>query len=110
MTTYSGLALVDHVLRLYRLQVRIKETFKHYQFSGDYHIGDILFVLLVMLLLGAERLQHIDYIRSDPLIWTGRLSAPKAILAGLLRGTIRLSEAPTLISLLPPMWQRRDIS
>ncbi len=67
MTTYSGLALVDHVLRLYRLQVRLKETFKHYRFSGDYHIGDILFILLVMLLLGAERLQHIDYLRSDPL-------------------------------------------
>jgi hypothetical protein len=67
MTTYSGLALVDHVLRLYRLQVRLKETFKHYRFSGDYHIGDILFVLLVMLLLGVERLQHIDYLRSDPL-------------------------------------------
>jgi hypothetical protein len=35
MTTYSGLALVDHVLRLYRLQARLKETFKQYQFSGD---------------------------------------------------------------------------
>jgi len=67
MTTYSGLALVDHVLRLYRLQARLKETFKTYQLSGDYHIGDILFVLVVMLLVGAERLQHIDYLRSDPL-------------------------------------------
>ena len=67
MTTYSGLALVDHVLRLCRLQARLKETFKTYQLSGDYHIGDILFVLVVMLLVGAERLQHIDYLRSDPL-------------------------------------------
>jgi hypothetical protein len=67
MTTYSGLALVDHVHRLFRLQARLKETFKHHRFSGDYHIGDILFVLVVMLLLGAERLQHIDYLRSDPL-------------------------------------------
>lgn len=67
MTTYSGLALVDHVLQLYRLQGRLKETFKRYHFFGDYHIGDILFVLVVMLLLGAERLQHIDYLRSDPL-------------------------------------------
>src|SRR4030066_2187612 len=67
MTTYSGRAVVDHVLRLYRLQVRLKETFKHYRFSGDYHIGDILFVLLVMLLWGVERLQHIDYLRSGPL-------------------------------------------
>ncbi len=55
------------MFRLYRLHARIKETFKHYHFSGDSHIGDILFVLLVMLLLGAERLQHIDYLRSDPL-------------------------------------------
>jgi hypothetical protein len=67
MTTYSGLALVDHVLRLYRLQARLKETFKQYQLEGDYHIGDILFVLVMMILLGAERLQHIDYLRSDPL-------------------------------------------
>lgn len=67
MTTYSGLALVEHVLRLYRLQARLKETFKQYQLGGDYHIGDILFILVVMLLLGAERLQHIDYLRSDPL-------------------------------------------
>jgi hypothetical protein len=67
MTTYSELTLVEHVLQLYRLQFRLKETFKHYRFSGDYHIGDILFTLVVMLLLGAERLQHIDYLRSDPL-------------------------------------------
>jgi hypothetical protein len=67
MTTYSGLALIEHVLQLYRLQVRLKETFKHYRFSGDYHIGDVLFTLVVMFLLGAERLQHIDYLRSDPL-------------------------------------------
>ena len=66
MTTYSGLTLVDHVLRLYCLQARLKETFKQYHLGGDYHIGDILFVLVVMLLLGAERLQHIDYLRSDP--------------------------------------------
>ena len=67
MTSYSGLTFVEHVLRLYRLQARLKETFNQYQLRGDYHIGDILFVLVVMLLLGAERLQHIDYLRSDPL-------------------------------------------
>ena len=67
MTSYSGLALIDHVLRLYRIQGRLKESLRQYRFSGDYHVGDILFVLVVMLLLGAERLQHIDYLRSDPL-------------------------------------------
>jgi hypothetical protein len=67
MTTYSGLSLVDHYFRLYQIHSRIKQTFKTYGFKGDYSIGDILFVMLIMLLLGAERLQHIDFIRSDPL-------------------------------------------
>jgi len=67
MTTYSGLSLVDHYFRLYQIHSRIKQTFKSYGFKGDYSIGDILFVILIMLLLGAERLHHIDFIRSDPL-------------------------------------------
>jgi hypothetical protein len=67
MTTYSGLTLIDHYLRLYRIHSRIKKTFKRYSVKGDYSIGDILFVLLIMLLLGAERLHHINYLKTDPL-------------------------------------------
>lgn len=67
MTTYSGLVLVDHFLKLYKIHSRIKETFRCYKFRGDYSIGDILFVLLMMILVGAERLQHVDYLKSDPL-------------------------------------------
>jgi hypothetical protein len=67
MTTYSGLSLIDHYFRLYQIHSRIKQTFKTFGFKGDYHIGDILFVILIMLLVGAERLQHIDFLRSDPL-------------------------------------------
>lgn len=67
MTTYSGLTLIDHYLRLYRIHARVKQNLKAYGFKGDYGIGDILFILLIMLLIGAERLQHIDYLRTDPL-------------------------------------------
>jgi hypothetical protein len=67
MTTYSGLSLVDHYFKLYRIHYRIKKTFRSYGFKGDYSVGDIIFILLIMLLLGAERLQHIDFIRNDPL-------------------------------------------
>lgn len=67
LTTYSGLVLIDHFFRLYQIHSRIKETFRRYNFSGDYSIGDILFVLLIMVLLGAERLQHLDYLKNDPL-------------------------------------------
>ena len=67
MTSYSGLVLIDHFLRLYAIHQRIKKTFKSYGFKGDYCVGDILFTLLIMLLIGAERLQHLDYLKSDPL-------------------------------------------
>jgi len=67
MTTYSGLVLIDHFLRLYRIHARIKNAFRDYKFKGDYHLGDILFVLLIMILLGAERLQHLEYLKTDPL-------------------------------------------
>ncbi len=67
MTTYSGLTLIDHYLRIYRIHRRIKKGLNSYGFKGDYSIGDILFILLIMVFLGAERLQHIDYLRTDPL-------------------------------------------
>ena len=67
MTTYSGLTLVDYYLRIYKIHRRLKDTLNSYGFKGDYSIGDILFILIVMLLIGTERLQHIDYLRSDPL-------------------------------------------
>ena len=67
MTTYSGLTLIDHYFRIYKIHRRLKDTLHAYTFKGDYSIGDILFILIVMLLIGTERLQHIDYLRSDPL-------------------------------------------
>jgi hypothetical protein len=67
MTTYAGLTLIDHYLKLYRIHLRLKRTVKSYGFKGDYGIGDILFIMLIMILIGAERLQHIEYLRNDPL-------------------------------------------
>ena len=67
MTTYSGLTLIDHYFRLYKIHHRLINSMQPYGFKGDYSIGNILFLLLVMLLIGAERLQHIDYLKSDPL-------------------------------------------
>jgi hypothetical protein len=67
MTTFSGLTLIDHYLRIYRIHRRLKQCLKGHGFKGDYNIGDILFILLVMVFIGAERLQHVDYLRTDPL-------------------------------------------
>jgi len=67
MTTYAGLTLIDHYLRLYRIHSRLKQAVKSYGFKGDYGICDILFLLLIMVLIGAERFQHICYLKTDPL-------------------------------------------
>lgn len=67
MTTYAGLTLIGHYLRLYRIHSRLKQTVNRYGFNGDYGIGDILFILVIMILIGAERLQHIEYLKNDPL-------------------------------------------
>jgi hypothetical protein len=67
MTTYSGLTFIDHFLRLYGIHRRIKASLKPYNFKGDYHIGDILYVLLITVFLGAERLRHLEYLKNDPL-------------------------------------------
>ena len=45
MTTYSGLTLLDHYFRIYKIHRRLKDTLKAYGFKGDYNIGDILFIL-----------------------------------------------------------------
>lgn len=67
MTTYSGLTLIDYYLRIYDVHHRLKKAMKGYDFSGDYSMGDLLFTLLIMILIGAERLSHIEYLRTDPL-------------------------------------------
>ena len=67
MTTYSGLTLIDHCLKLYHINLRLRQTLKSFGFKGDYSIGDILLILLIMILIGTERLQHIDYVKDDPL-------------------------------------------
>jgi hypothetical protein len=67
MTTFSGLVFIDHFVRLYKIHSRVNKAFKYYEFKGDYSVGDILFTLLIMLLVGAERVSHIEYLRDDPL-------------------------------------------
>ena len=67
MTSFAGLTLIHHYLRLYGIHRRLCQAMKSYGFKGDYHVGHILFMLLILLLIGAERIQHMEYINSDPL-------------------------------------------
>ena len=67
MTSFAGLTLIHHYFRLYGIHRRLCQTMKSYKFKGDYHIGHILFMLLILLLIGVERIQHMEYVNNDPL-------------------------------------------
>lgn len=67
MTSFAGLTLIHHYFRLYGIHRRLCQTMKSYGFKGDYHIGHILFMLLILLLIGVERIQHMEYVNNDPL-------------------------------------------
>ncbi|MFC1881673.1 IS1380 family transposase [Thermodesulfobacteriota bacterium] len=67
MTSFAGLTLIHHYLRLYGIHRRLCQAMKSYGFKGDYHVGHILFMLLILLLIGAERIQHMEYVNNDPL-------------------------------------------
>ena len=67
MTFFAGLTLIYHYLRLYSIHRRLCQAMKPYGFKGDYHVGHILFMLLILLLIGAERIQHLEYVNNDPL-------------------------------------------
>ena len=67
MTSYSGLALVDRYLRLLDLHGRVREKLRHFSFRGDYGIWNLVVLVVLILIVGVERLSHIEYLKDDPL-------------------------------------------
>ena len=63
MTSCAGLTMIDQYERHYRIHSRLKQTVKRCGFKGDYGTDAILF--FVLILIGTERLQHIEYLKTD---------------------------------------------
>lgn len=70
-------------------------------------MGDILFILLIMILIGAERLQHIEYLKNDPLFFrimritriphrTKLLTTLKQYTSDLLKALAELNSEPVI--------------
>ena len=53
--------------------------FALYQIGGDYRSIDMILVILVLILVGGRRLDHLNYVCDDPLVkqvlWTVALAA-----------------------------------
>jgi hypothetical protein len=68
LTSYSGLELLDRVLRTIELDGRIRRAFTQFGFSGDFSVVSMIRLLVGLLWIGGRRLSHVDYVRSDALV------------------------------------------
>ena len=68
LTSYAGLELFSRYLRRRSFVAKVKEALGDMSLSGDY--GTISMILLVvgLLLIGARRLAHVDFVRFDPIL------------------------------------------
>lgn len=79
ITAFGGLELMRRYLALIELGGRVRKVFARYQIGGDYRSIDMILVILVLILVGGRRLDHLNYICDDPLVqrFCGLLRLPR---------------------------------
>jgi hypothetical protein len=68
LTSYSGLELFKRYFRLISLNNRVGGAFREHELGGDYQAVDVILVLIAIWLCGGDRLRHVRWIASDPLV------------------------------------------
>lgn len=68
ITSYSGLELFRRYFCLVGLHRRIRDACQGVGLRSDYGCGRLAMVVIVLLLVGARRLEQLKYISSDPLV------------------------------------------
>ena len=68
ITAFGGLELVRRYLALIELGRRVRSVFARYEVGGDYRAIDMILVIVVLILVGGRRLEHLNYICDDPLV------------------------------------------
>jgi hypothetical protein len=79
ITAFGGLELLRRYLALIELGRRVRSVFARYEVGGDYRAIDMILVILVLILVGGRRLEHLNYICDDPLVkrFCGLLRLPR---------------------------------
>jgi len=79
ITAFGGLELMRRYLALIDLGRRVRRVFARYEIGGDYRCIDMVLVILVLILVGGRRLDHLNYICDDPLVkrFCGLLRLPR---------------------------------
>lgn len=79
ITAYGGLELLRRYLALIELGRRVRRVFARFEVGGDYRAIDMILVIVVLILVGGRRLEHLNYICEDPLVkrFCGLLRLPR---------------------------------
>jgi Transposase DDE domain group 1 len=79
ITAFGGLELIRRYFRLIKLHRRVQAVFAHYGIGGDYRAIDMILVIVVLILVGGRRLDHLNYLCEDPLVkrFCGLLRLPR---------------------------------
>lgn len=68
ITAFGGLELIGRYFRLIELHRRVQSVFTRYGIGGDYRAIDMILVIVVLILVGGRRLDHLNYLCEDPLV------------------------------------------
>lgn len=79
ITAFGGLELMRRYLALIELGRRVRTVFARYDVGGDYRSIDMILVIVVLILVGGRRLDHLNYVCDDPLVkrFCGLLRLPR---------------------------------
>jgi hypothetical protein len=79
ITAFGGLELIRRYFRLIKLHRRVQAVFARYGIGGDYRAIDMILVIVVLILVGGRRLDHLNYLCEDPLVkrFCGLLRLPR---------------------------------
>jgi hypothetical protein len=79
ITAFGGLELIRRYFRLIELGRTVRSVFARYDLGGDYRAIDMMRVIVVLILVGGRRLDHLNYLCEDPLVkrFCGLLRLPR---------------------------------
>lgn len=68
VTSFAGLELIRRYFRSIDLAGRIRRHLCGLELGGDYGVVSMVFLVLGLLICGGRRLQHLAYLREDPMV------------------------------------------
>ena len=79
ITAFGGLELMRRYFRLIKLGRTVRSVFARHDLGGDYRAIDMILVIVVLILVGGRRLDHLNYLCEDPLVkrFCGLLRLPR---------------------------------